>query len=340
MLHGLHGPQQHDEAPLLVALVGPTAAGKTAAGIALAARLGGEIVSADAVAVYRGLDIGAAKPTREEQTRVRFHLIDVANPDEDFNVADYERRANEAIEDIRRRGRIPILVGGTGLYVRAVTSILSLPHVPPQPDLRARLDIEAAAQGTPALHARLARVDPLAASRIQANDRRRIVRALEVFEVTGRPLSSFHTPEGVYGRPRPNTVLFGLLPEPREALYRRIEARVDAMLAGGFVDEVRGLLDRGYTPAKHKAMQSLGYRHLAAFLSGETDLDTAVAELMRDTRRYAKRQIAWFGADRNLAWISLDETWTPHEVVEQVIRRLGQTGDASQPAAARGQAAT
>jgi len=311
-----------DEPPL-VAVVGPTAVGKTDVGLALAERLNGEIVSADAVAAYRGLDIGTAKPTPDERARVPFHLLDVADPDADFNVADFERLANAAIADIRARGRTPILVGGTGLYVRAVTAVLSLPHVPPQPDVRARLYAEAEASGTPILHARLVDVDPASAAKINQNDLKRIVRALEVHTVTGQPLSSFHTPEGVHGKPRPNTLVFGLDIAPREALYERIERRVDAMMAAGFEDEVRGLLAAGY-PAGLKSLQSLGYRHLAAFLAGTIDRDTAVAELKRDTRRYAKRQLSWFRGDPRVTWLTTSAVTTPAQAAKQIAGRINE----------------
>ncbi len=311
--------------PPLLALVGPTAVGKTAVGVELAARIGAEIVSADAVAVYRRLDIGAAKPTAEERARAPFHLIDVADPDEDFTVADFARRAEEAIAGIRARGRVPLIVGGTGLYVRALTATLSVPNVPPQPGLRAALAEEAERDGAPALHARLARLDPAAAARILPGDRKRVIRALEVHAVTGRPLSSFHTPEGVRGVPRPDTHLFGLA-MPREALYARIEARVDAMLAAGFVDEVRGLLAAGYGPHL-KSMQSLGYRHLAAHLTRGEDLQTAVAELKRDTRRYAKRQLSWFNADPAVRWTDAEGRDGPEvsALVVQHLRRIVST---------------
>lgn len=310
--------------PPLVAIVGPTAVGKTDVALALAELVNGEIVSADAVAVYRGLDIGAAKPSSAECARVPYHLLDVVAPDEDFNVADFERLANAAIADVRARGRVPILVGGTGLYVRAVTAVLSLPHVAPHPDLRARLYAEAEASGgAPALHARLANVDPASAAKISQNDVKRIVRALEVFEVTGQPLSAFHTPEGVHGRPRPNTITFGLdTTPPREALYARIERRVDAMMAAGFLNEVQGLLACGYDPGL-KSLQSLGYRHLAAFLAGTIDFETAVAELKRDTRRYAKRQLSWFKADARVAWLTTGEQETAAALARTIATRIG-----------------
>ena len=308
-----------DEPPL-VALVGPTAVGKTAAGIALAERIGGEIVSADAVAVYRGLDIGAAKPTREERARVPFHLIDVADPDQDFTVANFARLAEQALAAIHRRGRIPLIVGGTGLYVRAVTAILAIPHVPPQPELRAALVAEAERDGTPALHAKLAAVDPASAARIAPGDRKRIVRALEVWQATGRPLSAFHTPEGVQGAPRPNTWIWGLRME-RERLYRRIDERARAMWAAGLIEEVRGLLAAGYGP-EHKAMQSLGYRHAIAHLQAGRTPEAFVAELARDTRRYAKRQMSWFNADKRVRWIDVDEQ-APEEVAGRIAKDIG-----------------
>ena len=296
--------------PPLIALVGPTASGKTEVGIGLAQRLNGEIVSADAVAVYRGLTIGSAKPTAEEQARARFHLIDVASPDDDFTLADFERQANAAIADIRRRGKTPILVGGTGLYVRAVTATLTVPNVPPQPALRERLWAEVEAAGAPVLHARLASVDPVSASKILVNDAKRIIRALEVWEVTGQPLSAFHTPEGVRGVPKANTRIFGLRWD-RERLYRRIEARVDAMMAAGFLDEVRALLEAGYGP-EQKSMQSLGYRHLLDHLVRNKPLAEAVEELKRDTRRFSKRQMIWFRADPQVHWIEVNDQAGSH----------------------------
>jgi tRNA dimethylallyltransferase len=311
---------EHGETPL-IAIVGPTASGKTAAGVALAELLGGEIVSADAVAVYRHLDIGAAKPDAEERAQARFHLIDVADPDEDYTLADFERQANAAIADIRSRGRVPLLVGGTGLYVRAVTATLTVPNVAPQEEFRAALWEQVDTHGAPALWQRLAALDPAAAEKILPGDARRVIRALEVYEVTGQPLSSFHTPEGVRGVPRPNTVLLALTRD-REELYRRIEARVDAMMAAGFLDEVRGLLASGYGPDL-KSMQSLGYRHLARHLTEGASLEDMVAELKRDTRRFAKRQLSWFRADPNVrAWIQIEGDTPAEAVAERLAREV------------------
>ncbi|MBC8104529.1 MAG: tRNA (adenosine(37)-N6)-dimethylallyltransferase MiaA [Cytophagales bacterium] len=311
------GAAMQAQEPPLIALVGPTAVGKTAVGIALARTLGAEILSADAVAVYRGLNIGAAKPDHHERAQAVFHLLDLVAPDEDFTLAEFERLGSEAVAAVRERGRIPLLVGGTGLYVRALTATLTVPNVPPQTAFRERLWAEAEGRGTPFLHARLAGVDPVSAEKIHFGDRKRIIRALEVYEITGQPMSAFHTPEGVQGVPRPNTLIFGLEAE-RPALYQRIEERVDAMMAAGFVEEVRALWAAGYGPSL-KSMQSLGYRHLLQHLVEGQPLIESVAELKRDTRRYAKRQISWFKADPMVHWLRAPEKNVTAEAVAAVI---------------------
>ena len=307
--------EKHAEPPL-IAVVGATASGKTAVAVALAERLNGEIVSADAVAVYRYLNIGAAKPDADEMARATFHVIDVAEPDEDFSLSDFERRASAAIADIRERGKTPILAGGTGLYVRGVTATLSVPAVAPDAALRERLRDGGAA----ALFARLQEVDPESAAKILPGDVKRMVRALEVYETTGRPMASFHTPEGVRGVPKPNTFLFGLERE-RPRLYARIEKRVDAMLDAGFSSEVQGLLDRGYG-ADLKSMSSLGYRHLSRHLTTGQPLSEAVTELKRDTRRFAKRQLSWFRADTQVEWLAVSDTSSAEAVADTLVATL------------------
>jgi tRNA dimethylallyltransferase len=308
--------EQANEPPL-IAVVGPTATGKTAVGIALSKLLEGEIISADAVAVYRGLDIGAAKPSRSERGEAVFHLLDVVDPDEDFTLANFEKQANAAINEIRARGRVPILVGGTGLYVRSATATLTVPNVPPQQELRDALWKEADSQGAPALHLQLANIDPISASKVHPGDAKRIIRALEVYRITGQPMSAYHTAEGVQGIPRANTQIFGLHWD-RDILYRRIDERVDAMMASGFLEEVRALQEKGF--GLHlKSMQSLGYRHLLRHLSGEVPLPETIAELKRDTRRYAKRQVSWFNADPQVRWIDVSEKNMTTEAVAAVI---------------------
>ncbi|MFY7952720.1 MAG: tRNA (adenosine(37)-N6)-dimethylallyltransferase MiaA [Armatimonadaceae bacterium] len=300
----------------LLALVGPTASGKTAVAVALAKRIDAELVSADAVAVYTGLDIGSAKPTADELQGIPLHGVDLAQPNVDFTVHDYEAAATGSIDAIRARGRFPLVVGGTGLYVRPLVASLALPPVPPDPAIRARLNSEAEANGPGVLHARLAAIDPESAQRIQTGDTRRIVRALEVWETTGRPMSEFHTPEGVHGIPKSGTFVVGL-ERPRDILYQRIDRRVDTMLDDGFIDEVRELLEAGWNPSL-KSLSSLGYRHLIQYLVGEKSLAEAVDELKRDTRRYAKRQIAWFRNDPSVHWIGVDNDEDPESVAQRI----------------------
>jgi len=305
--------------PLLV-IVGPTASGKSAVAMALALRLDGEIVSADSMQVYRGMDIGTAKPSLGEQAEIRHHLIDAADPDEVFNVARYQELAGAAIADAASRGKLPIMVGGTGLYVDAVARGFLFPDEGRNPAVRQRLEREAAgADGAPALHARLALCDPEAAARIHPNDLRRIVRALEVFEVTGRPITQLrrkHVPVNAY-----NTRLFGLT-MPREALAARIDARVDQMVAAGLVDEVRGLLQMGYDP-EATAMQAIGYKEFAAYLAGREGLDRAIDAVKLETRKYAKRQMTWFRKHDDIAWIDVCGISDPSDAASEIAARLG-----------------
>lgn len=280
----------------LVVLCGPTCTGKTAAAIDLAEQIGGEIVAADSRTVYRFMDIGTAKPTAAQQARVRHNLLDVADPDEIFTVARYRQLAKAAISDIESRGKVPLLVGGTGLYIRAVADDLRIPEVPPQWDLRRSLEeVERTQPGV--LHRRLTEIDADAASRIHPRNVRRLVRAIEVFESTGRPISALQRrgPETLSGAIRVGLTI------DRQTLYAAIDARVDAQLAAGLVDEVRGLLGRGYSPSL-PSMQGLGYKEIVEFLDGRATLDQAAATLKRNTRRYAKRQLTWFRADPRIHW--------------------------------------
>jgi len=307
--------QQPCHPPLLV-LVGPTAVGKTAVGVALAQLLGGELISADAVAVYQKLDIGAAKPTPAEQAQVPFHLINVAPLEADFTVTDFTEQAEAAIAEIRQRGKLPIVVGGTGLYVRALTSELSIPNVPPQAAFREARWAEVEEYGAPWLHQQLLERDPVSAAKILPGDGKRIIRALEVLHVTGQPLSTFHTPEGVRGILKPGVQIFGLDRE-RDALYQRIDQRVDQMLAEGFLAEVEGLLAAGISP-ECKSMGSLGYRHLVQFLRERVSWEDTIATIKRDTRRFAKRQLSWFRNDPAVRWFSLEEGETAYDAAARL----------------------
>ncbi len=300
-------------APLLV-LCGPTAVGKTAAAIVLAERLGAEIVCADSRTLYRRMDIGTTKPTPAQQARVPHHLLDIADPGQAVTLADYGDRATQAIRGIRTRGRVPILAGGTGLYIRAIVDGYTIPKVPPDETLRQRL--EALERATPgALHRRLNDVDPVAAARIHPRNTRRIIRALEVFEHTGAPISTLQR----RADSQPDAVQIALTVD-RSVLYRRIDERVDAQLAVGLLDEVRTLLAHGYAPSL-PALQSLGYKEMIEHLQGRVALDEAARRLKRNTRRFAKRQYTWFRRDTRIRWLDVDE-WSPEEVADRIIRMV------------------
>ena len=285
-------------APAKVAvLVGPTAVGKTAVALNLAEVLGAEIVNADSMQVYRELDIGTAKPTPLERARVRHHLVDVADPDEPYDAARYAREARKIITDLHRRGVPPLVVGGTGLYIKALLAGLFRQEEAVR-QVRPRLARELADRGLPALLARLASLDPATAHRLAPGDTYRILRALEVVEATGRPISELHAAHNFGDRPY-TTLKLGL-DLPREELYHRIEDRVKAMLAQGWLEEVRRLLKR--YPSGIKPLQALGYRHLVAYLEVRLPLPEAIEQTQKETRRYAKRQLTWFRADPEVRW--------------------------------------
>jgi tRNA dimethylallyltransferase len=288
--------------PRVIVICGPTAAGKTAAGIEVARAVDGEIVGADSMQVYRYMDIGTAKPTAMEQAAVRHHLIDVVDPDEPFDAAAYLTLGRQVLTDLFRRGKTPIVVGGTGLYIKALLCGLFRSDAR-DPAVRARLRAEAEAQGAAALHRRLAQCDPQTAGRLHPNDTVRILRALEVLEVTGRPISALQR-EHRFGDAPFHALKMGLSLD-RETLYRRIDRRVEAMMATGLEAEVRTLLARGYGPHL-KPMQSIGYSHMAAFIAGALSRTDCIRTLQRDTRRFAKRQLTWFRADPDIRWMPPD----------------------------------
>jgi tRNA dimethylallyltransferase len=281
----------------LVAVVGPTASGKTALALALAERFGGEIINADSRQIYRLMEIGTAKPTAAERARMPHHLLDLAWPDEPLTLAQYQAAAIAAIADVWARGRLPLLVGGTGLYVRAVVDGLAIPEVPPQPELRARLEAEAREHGPAALHTRLAELDPAGAAAIDPANTRRLIRALEVCLVTGRPFSAQRG-----ARPTPYDPLLLGLNTTRERLYAWADARVDAMLAAGLLDEVRALVARSYA-WDLPALSSLGYRELVAYLRGELTLAEATARTKLATHALIRRQLTWFRTDPRIHWL-------------------------------------
>jgi tRNA dimethylallyltransferase len=285
--------------PRLVAIVGPTATGKSALGIELATRLGGEVVACDSTAVYRGFDIGTDKVPREAQQGIPHHMVDVADPLEEYSAARYAREAAAVIRGISGRGRLPILVGGTGLYYRALVRGF-FPGPGRDAALRARLERVADRRGVERLHAMLARVDPPSAVRIQRRDRKRLIRALEVYRLTGRPLTE-HFAETSSPLPEYEVTTFALQ-IPAELTAARVAARVDAQFEQGIVDEVRGLLASGL-PATAHPFTGLVYRQVLEFLRGERD-EAATRELIvRENRRYARRQLIWFRKEPNLRWI-------------------------------------
>lgn len=290
-----------EKKPLAV-IAGPTAAGKTDLAILVAKRLDGEIVTADSMQVYRGLDIGTAKPSLAEQAGVPHHLIDVVDPGEPFNVAQYQALADAAIAQIHARGRLPILAGGTGLYIRSVIEDLLFPDRGPDHALRAELTSFVAEKGPEALHKRLAEVDPATAARLHPNDVRRVIRALEVYHSTGKPLSAHHRSEPPTERYRLAMVA---VTRPREILYARIDARVLAQIETGLLDETRSLLASGYDE-RWIAAQALAYKELIPYLKGEATLPACIERLQRNTRRYAKRQLSWFRQDTRFTWFDLE----------------------------------
>jgi tRNA dimethylallyltransferase len=284
----------------LIAVVGPTAMGKTALGIRLARAIDGDIVGADSRQVYRRMDIGTAKPTPEERAMAPCHLLDVVDPDEPFSLAQYLELATAALDDIWARGRQPLLVGGSGQYVWALLEGWTVPRLPPQPELRRALEERAAEEGPEALHRELARVDQRAAAGIDPRNVRRVIRALEVYQATGRPISFWQEK----APPSWETLVLGLTC-PRDELYRRIDARVDGMIEAGLVDEVRGLLAMGYS-RELPSMSGIGYREVSQHLAGELDLSTAVERIKTATHRLARQQATWFRRDDSrIRWIDV-----------------------------------
>ncbi len=287
----------------ILAIVGATATGKSELAMELAAELGGEIVSADSLQVYRGLDLGTAKPSAADRARVPHHLVDILEPDELYSAGEFARRARAAIVEITMRGRVPIVVGGSGLYLRALLRGLS-PLPPGDPEVRAALRARLEAEGLPALREELVRIDPRTAARLAAGDTQRVLRALEVECVTGRPLSAW-LDEQPFGIQAIAAVQIGLT-LPRSILYDRIAGRVVWMLEAGWLGEVAGLLQHGLSP-RLPAFQAIGYRQLVRHLEGDGSLEQAIAEIVRETRRFAKRQETWFRKEPDVTWFSAQE---------------------------------
>jgi tRNA dimethylallyltransferase len=291
------------EKPKVIIICGPTGVGKTAVGIELARKFGGEIISADSMQIYRHMDIGTAKPTPEELAQIAHHMIDIVDPDEDYDAVQFSKQGRDRIAEIVNGNLIPFIVGGTGLYIKALLHGL-FQSKPVDPRIRDRLNQEAEENGRGFLYERLKKIDPAAAGRIHPNDSYRIIRALETIESSGKPISKHHQSHGFEDQPF-NALKIGLRRD-REKLYGRIDQRVDLMIQAGLVAEVKKLLAMGYS-AELKSMQSIGYRHVVEFLEEKLSWDEYVRTLKRDTRRFAKRQFTWFGADRQNYWYEPDQ---------------------------------
>jgi len=307
----------------IICVCGPTASGKTALGVELALELGGEVVSADSMQIYRYMNIGTAKPDKEEMRGVVHHMLDVADPGEDYSVSLYSEAAVSCIEDIISRGKVPIVVGGTGLYY---DSVLKTDGYAPRPNeaLRQSLEEYALQNGDEALFERLEKTDPLAAQKLHVKDRKRVIRALEVFLTTGESIV-VHNERSRALPPRYDALMIGLNFENRQALYSRIDKRVELMFEKGLKKEVEELLERG-VPLKCTAMQAIGYKETAAHLMGECSLDEAVMNIQQSSRRYAKRQLTWFRKYEKMNWImqpDVPDLGLLHRISTQYIRHFG-----------------
>ena len=307
--------------PKVIAIVGPTGSGKTDTAIWLCQQLDGEIVSMDSMQIYRQMDIGTAKPTKEQMQMVKHHMIDVVDPDQRFTVSDYREMAFEVIEDILSRGKLPILVGGTGLYLNALSYEMHLGDSGANTELREELNrLAKLPDGPHELHRRLAAVDPVSASKLHENDVRRIIRALEVFEESGRPISERNDEtkqEGPY-----HILVYGLT-LPRADMYDRINRRVDQMIEDGLVDEVKALLERGIEPMEEGgAMQAIGYKEIVSALRNETSLEYAIDMIKQGSRRYAKRQWTWFRRDQRTKWFDWSEFESAYELKRKLLERI------------------
>jgi tRNA dimethylallyltransferase len=299
----------------LIVIVGPTAVGKSALALQLARQFGLEIVNADSMQVYRGMDIGSAKPSPEERNLVPHHLIDIRNPDADYSAARFLEEARRTISELAERGRHALVVGGTGLYIQSLLHGL-FPAPPADKQLREGLRRLEREKGTWHLHRQLAEVDPEAASRIHPNDTFRVIRALEIYRLTGTAISE-HQRRHRFSDSAFTALKIGLMRD-RQEIYRRIEARVDSMISAGLEEEVKQLLAHGYAPSV-KAFQSLGYQQMLSCIQGEITRDEAIRMIKTNTKRYAKRQLTWFRKDQEIKWRTLPE---PTAAVEELLRKF------------------
>lgn len=307
----------------VIIIVGPTASGKTKLSIELAKEINGEIISADSMQIYKYMDVGTAKADAEEMQGIQHYLVDEVTPDEEFSVARFQEKAYQYIEEILQKGKVPIIAGGTGLYVNSLIHNINFTETTSDWELRERLKKEAEEKGNQYLHDKLREVDPEAAGKLHVNDVKRVIRALEVYEYTKMPIS-YHQEISRQNPPRFNYILIGLKMD-RQKLYDRINRRVDIMLEKGLVEEVRKLVQRGYD-RNTVAMQGLGYKEILAYFRGEMTLEEAVEIIKMDSRRYAKRQVTWFKRYENIHWVDLDECGDFDEALKNIKNYIATSG--------------
>ena len=304
--------------PFVLAIVGATASGKTWLGIEIAKNFNGEVVSADSMQIYKGLDIASAKPTKEEMQGIPHHLIDFLERDVSFSAADYVKLANEKIQDILQRGKLPIVVGGTGLYIDSLLENVKFSEVKSDENYRRELYSIAETQGNDVLYRKLLDIDPAAAENIHMNNVVRVVRALEVFHVTGRKFSELKAESKTQESPY-NSLIIGLNCSDRNILYKRINQRVDEMLANGLVDEARNIWIKGDMKT---AANAIGYKELIPFFEGISPLNECVDKIKQETRRYAKRQLTWFRRNDRIEWIIFDDFSQKHQIYQKAEKTM------------------
>jgi tRNA dimethylallyltransferase len=296
-----------------VVITGPTAVGKTKLSIEIAKSLDGEIVSADSMQIYKYMDIGTAKPSINERQNIPHHMIDIIEPEQEFSVAEYQKMAVDIISDIHKRNKLPIIVGGTGLYIKSLLYPMNFTDAYQDVEYRKRLQKTAEKMGKNYLYQQLEKIDPKTASRLHPNDVRRVIRALEVYHISGKPMS--HYVQNLKDMDfRYDAAMIGLVMN-RAKLYERINQRVDAMIERGLLNEVKSLLDKGYT-RNMVSMQGLGYKEIIDYYQGRLTLEEAIYKLKQETRRYAKRQLTWFRAQKGVKWINIDDYSSERDIIE------------------------
>lgn len=308
--------------PLLV-VVGPTASGKTALAIALAKRYRGEVVSADSMQIYQGMRIATAKPTSAEMEGVRHHLMDFLPPGSVYSVADYVRDAHACIRELSEKGILPVVAGGTGLYMDSLIRNIQYAEIPSNPEIRRRLEEQAKEKGTADMLSELSAVDPEAASRLHVNDQKRIIRALEVYQVSGVTITEYNRLSRMVESPY-RTFIIGLQVRDRSVLYERINRRVDQMVEAGLIEEARAFFNGPYSST---AIQAIGYKELLPYFTGAISLDEAVEDIKRETRRYAKRQLSWFRRNPDINWFYLDDYPSTAEMTGRICDTVEERCD-------------